>query len=248
MARMFKLKRENDSYHIFSKKPFSSGSEIDTKHVSDSFEFAYNMSFNNEKDSRGDNRSTQKQGEVFFNAFQGKLSEYAFYEMASPRASSISEPDQTRSNFGIAPTYDFRLNDKKIAIMSTIYYGNLLLLELNEWNRDGEFIPNISSGTAHYDFFALIRLKPSLDNILRKKSFLLTDEFDKEDLKKIIMEEKWEYDFLGYVSLWDLKYIIKEKFILPKNSLLNGKTKMDADYYYIQGNNMRNLEELFREL
>ena len=33
----------------------------------------------------------------------------------------------------------------------------------------------------------------------------------------------------------------------PKNSLLNGKTKMDADNYYIQGNNMRNIEELFRE-
>lgn len=248
MARMFKLERNNDSYHIFSKKPFNSGNEIDTEHVSDSFEYAYNMSFNNEKDSTCDNGSTQKNGEVFLNAFQEKLSEYAFYKMASPLASSISEPDQTRSNFGNAPTYDFMLNDKKIAIMSTIYYGNLLLLELNEWNSDGKFIPNISSGTGHYDFFALIRLKPSLDNILRKKIFLLTDEIDKNDFKKIIMEEKWEYDFLGYVSLWDLKYIIKEKFILPKNSLLNGKTKMDADYYYIQGNNMRNLEALFREL
>ena len=64
----------------------------------------------------------------------------------------------------------------------------------------------------------------------------------------LITEEKWTYDFLGYVTIEDLKYIIKEKFVLPKNSMLNGKTKMDADTYYIQGNNMRDIEALFRAL
>ncbi len=247
MSRFFKLKRDNNSYNIFSKKPFTDEYKLNTNYVSESFEFAYNMSFGKVGDHRTGDQLIQNQGEIFVNAFQGKLSEFAFYEMASSHSIKLSEPDVETHNLGNTDSYDFMINNKKIAIMSTKYYGNLLLLETKDWNNNGEYIPNISSGTSLYDYFVLIRLKPSTDNILRKKKFLLANKFDKTDLKNILMDENWEYDFLGYVTIEDLKYIINQKFILPKNSMLNGKTQMDTENYYIQGNNMRHIEALFRE-
>jgi len=247
MSKFFKLKRDNNNYNIFSKKPFTKCYSINKDIVSDSFEFAYNMTFGKSEGHRSDVSMIQNQGEIFANAFHGKLSEVAFYEMASSHSIKLSEPDVEANNLETYDSYDFMINNKKIAIMSTKYYGNLLLLETKDWNKNGEYVPNISSGTSLYDYFVLVRLKPSTDNILRKKKFFLTDEFEKADLRNLIMDENWEYDFLGYVTIEDLKYIINQKFVLPKNSMLNGKTKMDADNYYIQGNNMRNIEELFRE-
>jgi len=58
----------------------------------------------------------------------------------------------------------------------------------------------------------------------------------------------WYYDIPGYCTLLTLKYIINEGYILPQNALLNGKTKMDAENYYIQSGSLREFILLEEEL
>lgn len=41
-------------------------------------------------------------------------------------------------------------------------------------------------------------------------------------------------EVVGYISNEDLVKIIEEDYTLPQNSILNGRTKMDASNYYIQ--------------
>ena len=77
---------------------------------------------------------------------------------------------------------------------------------------------------------------------MKRNRFLYSDSINEATLKKIIMAESWTFDIPGYVTREDLVQIINEGFILPRGSMLNGKTPMDASNYYIQSGDMRSLE------
>ena len=77
---------------------------------------------------------------------------------------------------------------------------------------------------------------------MKRNRFLYSDSINEATLKKIIMAESWTFDIPGYVTRKDLVQIINEGFILPRGSMLNGKTRMDASNYYIQSGDMRSLE------
>mgnify|MGYP000864905573 CR=1 FL=1 len=66
----------------------------------------------------------------------------------------------------------------------------------------------------------------------------------KEFLKHLILNEKWQYDIPGFITLEDLKNIIQDKLIIEKGSKLNKNTKMDASNYYVQSGDLRNIESL----
>jgi hypothetical protein len=48
--------------------------------------------------------------------------------------------------------------------------------------------------------------------------------------------------------LKDLCYVIKNEHIIKQGSILNGSTKIDADNYYVQTGDMRNIELMFTEV
>ena len=45
-----------------------------------------------------------------------------------------------------------------------------------------------------------------------------------------------------------MKWIIKNQRILPKNSLLNGKIRMDAENYYVETGDLKDIKQLSTEL
>lgn len=89
-----------------------------------------------------------------------------------------------------------------------------------------------------------IRLNPSCEDLLKEMRLLYNDQADYNELKSVIISKVWTYNYVGYITRKDLQYIIKNKYVLPKGSLLNGKTAMDAENYYIQAGDLRSMKSL----
>ena len=70
-------------------------------------------------------------------------------------------------------------------------------------------------------------------------TLIVNEPLGATDLKEI---------FSSFINRPDFEKIIKEENILPKNSLLNGAVKMDAENYYIQSGCMKKIELLIMEL
>lgn len=62
------------------------------------------------------------------------------------------------------------------------------------------------------------------------------------------MSENWIFDIPGYVTRNDLIYVINHNYLIPRGSMLNGSTRMDASNYYVQTGDMRNLASFLQIL
>ena len=237
------LQADHTSFFLTSKKQFSADGVLKPATIQKVFDFAYDMSFGEKgkhRSSRSGGSHTRKNGEIFANTFQGKIAECAacnfFYQF-----DKTVYPDFSTHDLGVWDTVDLTVMGKEIAVKSTKQFGQLLLLETQDWNKHGEYIPNIDTGSSHYDALMLIRLKPSCEDLLKGRRLLYSDVSDKNELRDIVFSQRWEYDFVGYITNDDLRYIINQRYILPKGSLLNGKTPMDAENYYVQSGSLRDM-------
>ncbi len=236
-----KMKIENDSYSICHKKSFSPLGSFKEDTINIVFNFAYDMTFGNEgehRDHRSGGTHIRKKGEIFANTFQGKLAECAVYNQLH-KTTDITKPDFETYELGKWDSADLFVKNKKISIKSTKSYGNLLLLETKDWDSEGVYLPNKEA----YDYTFLVRLNPYCEDIMRKSRLLYSNSANREALRKIICSVNWEYDIPGFVTLDELKYIINNSFIMPKNAMLNGNTRMDAENYYIQSGDMHKVDE-----
>lgn len=246
---MRRLNSNNNVYEFTSTKNFNKIHDFKKESVKLAFNFAYNMSFGGKgehRDHRSGGEKKRKNGEIFINTFQGKLAEFGIYNEFHRNNITIEKPDLETYELGKWDKYDFEVNDKKIAVKSTKNYGQLLLLETKDWNSKGEYKPNLSTEDAIYDYFILVRISPSGEDIMKKNRLLFLNEIDKYILEKIILSESWCYDIPGFINHKELVYVIDNKFILPKGSQLGPKTIMDAENYYIQSGDMHEISEMFK--
>ena len=95
--------------------------------------FAYGESKHRECRSGGNKK--RKNGEIFANTFQGKLAEFALYQIFEQNNINVEYPDLEVYDRGVWDIYDLKVNDNLIAVKSTKAYGNLLLLETKDWNE-----------------------------------------------------------------------------------------------------------------
>lgn len=239
-----KLRKEKDSFFINNKKKFK-GNHIKNTDLINAFDFAFEMAFGkgHHRVHRSGGNTIRQPIEIFRNALQGKLAEIIVHNYLKSNE-VITEPvDFSISGEGVWDDSDLIVNDKKISIKSAAFFSNLLLLETADWDTNGNYIPNnfkeISDYT--YDFFILVRIKPNTNSIFK-------NYYNKESLKNELNSLDWFYDIPGCFSLKTLKYLIKNEYILPQNSLLNGKIKMDAENYYIQTGNLRDINVLLKQL
>jgi len=252
---MQKLLKKENSYFINSKKEFKKQREFKKETVKKVFDFAYEMTFGNgeHRDHRTGGSIKRKKAQIFINTFQGKLSELAVYNafaIYNKKAyQKLSKPDFEVYGLGEWDDSDITYKNVKFSIKSTKFYGNLLLLETKDWNSNAEYIPNLKSDKNYiYDYFILVRIKPDAEQIMKKNKMLYLDYIKKEQLYSIIKSEHWQYDIAGYITQQDLKTIINENFILPKNALLNGTIQMDAQNYYIQSGDLKDIKTLIEAL
>lgn len=65
-----------------------------------------------------------------------------------------------------------------------------------------------------------------------------SDNINKLDLWSLFCRNQWIYDVPRYITGQELIYLINNDYVIYKDDLLNGKTKMDADNYYCHLCNM----------
>ena len=245
-VRLNKMEIRKNGFFITKTKPFEAIGTFHPDIVKQTFDFAYKMSFGKageHRQQRSGGSRYRKNGEIFANTFQGKLSEFAVYNTLKDNF-QLNEPDLSTYGLGRWDDFDFLIEGKKASIKSTKSFGNLLLLETKDWNNNAEYIPNLAKGEAVYDLFILVRIKPDCEYLLKKQSFLYSDLADKSILHKFISSAQWEFDIPGFITNKDLLFAINNKLIINKGEMLNGKTKMDASNYYIQAADMHSINNI----
>lgn len=249
---------KNGLLDVTEKKDFEVLGCFDKQTIEKTFDFAYDMSFGAKgahKNTRSSGTIKRKNGEIFANTFQGKLSEFAVYNQFH-KEFNMSMPNLSLWGQGKWDNYDALINGKKISIKSTVAYGNLLLLETQDWNESGEYKyfscldeqHSTETNTVVFDFFILVRLKPDCKQLLKDNEFFYSQVCGKKKLKGLILPVKWEYDIPGFITNKDFVYLIDNKFIIKKGQMLNASTLMDVDNYYAQAGNLRPIISLSKYL
>ncbi len=244
-------KKDNNKFYVNCKKKFK-GISIGRQLINDSFEFAFSMVFGSghHRRHRSGGKHNRKKGELFANTFQGKLAEFiVHHELKKEGLNDLSSINTNIYGEGIWDDADLEFRGRKINIKSAAFFSNLLLLEAKDWNSKGEYIPNLnSSSSQNYDYFLMIRIKPDIKQLFQKKKIFYCDKIKSRQLKAVIFNQKWFFDFGGACSSTTIRHIISENYFLPQNSLLNGTIKMDAGNYYIQTGDLKNFDFFISEL
>lgn len=245
------INHDTKEFYIENKKDFERNNSFRKDTVKKVFDFAYEMSYGTGEHRNG-GELNRKNGEIFINTFQGKLAELAvyneIYKLSNDVYKKLSIPDFNIFGLGKWDDVDISLGDLKFAIKSTKFYGNLLLLETKDWDRNGQYIPNVKINKSHYDYIVLVRIAEDGTNIMRLNGLLYGNEVNREHLYELISSEVWFYDIPGYISNEDLVHIIKKKQIIPRGYKLNGKISMDTDKYYEETGKLKDFFELVKSL
>lgn len=244
---------ETNSYYVQAKKRFLAYASVLLEDKNACFDFAYDMSYGHigeHRSHRSGGTSDRKKGQIFINTFQGKMAEFAVYRYLQSRNIKLNRPDTTRYELGVWDSFDLDCQGKHLSVKSTKSYGDLLLLETNDWNDDGEYIPNQKRCTSKYDYTILVRFFPDGERIMADNG--LIDQSDEKipfNIKDILIEKvrniEWYYDLPGFIYYTELLKMIRERKIIPKNAKLNGKKPMDAKNYYFQTGNMHSMIDIY---
>ena len=245
------LYREENSYITTRKVAFKKVRDLKDETIDRVFDFAYTMAFDEKhRKTRSGGKTRRRNGEVFANTFQGKLAECAAVNFFYKYDDTI-EIDFDTYDLGIWDKVDLTVRKKEVAIKSTKKFGQLLLLETKDWNRSGQYIPNLGTHYYTYDYIVMVRIDPSCEDLMKKNRLLYKEEIEQSVLKNLITHQNWSYDYVGYITNDDLIQVIRNKRIIPQGALLNGSTPMDAENYYVQAGDMRKLtdfDKIFRKL
>lgn len=242
---------ESENYYkINHVRTFKKDGELPKEDVEICLDFAYDMAFGEGKhrSNRSGGDIKRKPGEIFINTFQGKAAEFAMYRYFLEFDIKTTYPDLSITGYGKWDSFDLMYKNYKIAVKSTKFFGNLLLLETKDWNENGEYIPNIDSEVKSYDMLILLRMRPDVEKELQKHTMAYVSNNNKKLVYQIIKDTNWEYNIAGYITNKDLVRLIQKEYILPKGAVLNGKTLMDAENYYVQAGDMRTSDELISRL
>ena len=244
---------QGNDYHVKHKKHFTAYATMLLEDKMDSFEFAYKMSYEalgEHRDSRSGGTIHRTKGQIFINTFQGKMAEFALYRYLQRLNIDVKRPDVETYEKGKWDSFDLECQGKHMSIKSTKSYSDLLLLETKDWNENGEYIPNLANGDAKYDYTLLVRIRPNGDDLMHTHGLLYqkNDEIPeniKALLYQILLDKNWEYDFPGFIYHSELVKLIRQNRVIPKDAMLNGRKKMDAENFYFQTGRMHPVEELY---
>ena len=223
--------KDGNSFYIPRTKNFNP-IEIKRDYVNETLDFAYAMTFGKDGEHRryrSGGTHTRKNGEIFCDTFQGKLAEYFVFQRLKSMGINCPRPDIEKWGIGKWDDEDFLINNKLINVKSMAFFSNLLLLETKDWDKNGLYIPN----NKYYDYFIVVRIKPELKKEFRIKRMLYSNDIGYEIIKSLLDKLSFFADTPGYITSAFLREKIRERQILPKNSMLNGRIKMDAENYYI---------------
>lgn len=250
------MERNENNYTINSKEDFEGFSNLTNEQYDLCFNFALEMAEGElHREFRTGGEKNRKKNEVFINTLQGKLSEFFVQNVLYQNGITSINIDTGVYSRGEWDAVDLIVNTpmnntKKITIKSTKNFGNLMLLERNDWNESAEYKHNGINN--EYDYFILVRVKFELEKELKAKRMFYSEVLEKEELKKIYYDQidknNIQFDIPGFLYKSNIQKVILNRQLIEKGHTLNRETVMDADNYYVQAGNMYNINELFNEL
>lgn len=238
-----------NNYNVDNRVRYN-GIEINNDYIQEAFDFAWDMSFGRRgmhRDHRAGGRHKRKNGEIFVNTFQGKLSEFAIYQEFTRNRLDINYPDLDVNPLGQWDNYDFMVNNNSISIKSTKSFGNLLLLECEDWDVNGRYIPNMNNnGNESYDYFILVRISSNIENSLKKERLFYSNDCDYNTLQQLVFNDDLSFDIPGYLTIDRFVNDINNgNNIIHQGNILNGRTTMDADNYYYESGELQDINNLY---
>lgn len=232
------------NFQVIYKRKFVPAGIFPIDQIRAVFEFAYDMTFG----ERGEHRAYRSGGmkvrtplEIFADAFQGKLSEYAIYNMFG-KLEGIPLPDLSKFGLGVWEEVDFQFDRYRFSIKSTKSYADLLLLEKKDWDGLGHYLqaaPN-SQGHTH---IVLVRVNPDIQSIAKGLPDMKEDS-RWEVMLSTLLSFQWSADSPGFITIDDLVRIIGAGHVIKQGDILNKYISMDADNYYVQSGDLRPFAEL----
>ena len=241
------MSNSGHNFTITGKKTFKPIGEIRRSTIEVVTKFAFDMTYGSKgqhRDHRSGGSATRSNSQIFSDTFQGKLSEFALANVLY-KLDGFRPPDTSTYELGAWESTDFKIGEKFFSVKSTKYFGNLLLLEQEDWDLSGKYLPTGEQPKA-YSHIVLVRISPDVEELIKPKSSKSESRY--EVLLEMMLAHKWEYEITGYITSNDLKEIMQMGHVIPKGSLLNGKVIMDAANYYVQAADLRNAEDLANSL
>ena len=222
------------------KRRFDSTSILSQEAINACFDFAYDMTFGGKgqhRENRTGGLAIRNNYSIFLDAFHGKLCEFAVLEHLKNEGIEISPPDLQPYAKGEWDCIDFTVEGFNVAVKSSKYFANLLLLETADWDMNGKYIP---TPDYNVDFFILVRLK---DPVITNPSSFNRNDVPIEELRRTLgWNPQFYYDFGGVISAEHLNVMITNNFVIKQGDSL-ASTIMDADNYYCQTGDMDTIND-----
>jgi hypothetical protein len=233
------------SFRLSKKRGWTTDVILSQDDVATAVAFARAMTLGDgeHRDHRSGGQIRRKQRQIFHDTLNGKLSEIAVHRWLVQGAvgtRSIGDIDFTTQGLGVWDSGDIEVSGYQFHVKSTKEFGNLLLLEVVDWDENGNYRPNIAKVNATMAGIIFVRLRPDLWKIAEPSHF--PDNFSAIEEK--ILQTEWEFNLVGFATKNDLEQIARDRQILPKNALLQKTTLMDADNYYIQAGDLHAVSRL----
>lgn len=238
------MAKSGKSLRVTRKKKFVRHVRFEKEDICPVVEFAFGMTFGGEgahRAHRSGGSIVRNNPQIYADAFQGKLSEFAFYNMFR-QFEGVNSPDLSKHRLGIWEDVDFSFGDCRIAIKSAKYFSNLLLLECKDWDLEGVYLPNHNDATP-LTHLVLVRIEPDVRSIVSELKTSSNGSLY-EQILAATLKHKWYADFAGFITHQDLIGIISSDLVISKGDYLNGSMPMDADNYYVQAGDLRPIQEL----
>ncbi len=241
---------KSNTYFVNSPKLFEN-KEIPRDLIIEAYYYAYDQIFEEGFHIRFPevNAGDFCKNSLFCNMFKIKLAESLIYSALVKSNRTPEMIDIKLKNRGLLEFCDLMCEGQHIKIRTSDQHEDVYLLERSKWNEKGYFIPHLQEKCKGlYDYFLMVRFSNELSNYLNqfrtKDRHIISERF----LSEIQKQKRIKYDIPGFFRQEELKRIIEDEYVLPKDSVVNSKTLIDSDKYYIQTGNMSSFSELIYEL
>ena len=215
--------------------------------------FAFDMTVGDEgahKSTRSGGLHSRNQSEIFANAFQGKLAEFALSSLLRSRINMDTvAPGLETSPLGIWEGPDLVGSGFALEVKSAKSFSNLLLLEEKNWTKEGLYRHGIDGRPVSITHVVLIRISPSIDWLSPALSQAIARGPNAlEKVQNILKAEKWGFDCPGFVNSETLAFIVQKPLLLRQGERLGARgTRMDATNYYAQAGDLLPIDSLFEK-
>lgn len=251
--KMTRVVQENKiSYTVNNSRKFMPEYQLNKNAIYRCIDFAYAMSFAAQGEHRANRSGGQKirrNGEIFCDAFNGKLGEFAIHQYFINQNIYLPEPDLEVYGRGRWDDTDFSYNGSFLSVKTTKHIGNLLLLESDDWDKNGYYIPNYKTTSGgRYDAIILVRVNSDIVKLFKNNKKYYNDVITRSEIDEMLNNFTCSFDIPGYADMATLQQVITDNQIIEQGSYLGKYTRMDATNYYIQSGNLTPINYLMHQL